>query len=339
MIQTGLAGKTLFITGGSRGIGKAIALKAARDGANVVIAAKTVEPHPKLPGTIHSAVREVEAAGGKGLACVVDVRDEALVSNALDAAAQKFGGIDILVNNASAISLTTAEETPMKRYDLMNNINTRGTFLVSKLCIPFLKKSSHAHILALSPPLNMNPFWFGKNLPYTISKYGMSMCVLGLAEELQPFNIAVNALWPKTVINTAAVEMLLGRESSNNHARIPEIVADAAYHIFTQDPKPTGQFFLDEELLKKAGVTSFDHYASNPKFKDDLYMDGFIDENIFKIKDLVQETSIKKVTLIAPAAGKIASIFKTIESSLSPKLVEKTQAVYQFVVTGEESST
>lgn len=335
----GLAGKTLFITGGSRGIGKAIALKAARDGANVVIAAKTSEPHPTLPGTIHSAVQEVEAAGGKGLACLVDVRDEQLVSTALDSAAQKFGGIDILVNNASAISLTTTENTPMKRYDLMNNINTRGTFLVSKLCIPFLKKSSNAHILVLSPPLNMNPFWFARNLPYTISKYGMSMCVLGLAEELKSFNVAVNALWPKTVINTAAVQMLMGKESSNNHGRIPEIVADAAYNIFTQDPKPTGQFFIDEEVLKKAGITDFDQYASNPEFKNDLYMDGFIDENIDKMEEgFAKHATLKKETA-APTGGKIPEIFKTIESSLSPKLVEKTQAIYQFVVTGEESST
>ncbi|KAK5640975.1 hypothetical protein RI129_009522 [Pyrocoelia pectoralis] len=335
----GLAGKTLFITGGSRGIGKAIALKAARDGANVVIAAKTSEPHPTLPGTIHSAVQEVEAAGGKGLACLVDVRDEQLVSTALDSAAQKFGGIDILINNASAISLTTTEDTPMKRYDLMNNINTRGTFLVSKLCIPFLKKSSNAHILVLSPPLNMNPFWFARNLPYTISKYGMSMCVLGLAEELKSFNVAVNALWPKTVINTAAVQMLMGKESSNNHGRMPEIVADAAYQIFTQDPKPTGQFFIDEDVLKKAGITDFDRYASNPEFKNDLYMDGFIDENIEKMEEgFAKHATLKKETA-APTGGKIPGIFKTIESSLSPKLVEKTQAIYQFVVTGEESST
>ncbi|KAK4874807.1 hypothetical protein RN001_014167 [Aquatica leii] len=342
MINTGkLAGKTIFVTGGTRGIGKEIALKAAKDGANVVIAAKTAEPHPHLPGTIYTAVDEVEKAGGKGLACIVDVRDEAQVSSAVEQAVKKFGGIDILINNASAISLTNTENTPMKRYDLMNNINTRGTFLVSKLCLPHLKNSSHAHILTLSPPLSMKPHWFAPNLAYTISKYGMSMCVLGMQEEFKPFNVAVNALWPKTVIDTAAIQHLLGAENSKNHSRTPQILADAAYWIFTQTPKPTGNFFIDEEVILKAGIKDLDQYAANPEFKDDLWLDGYV-EGAQVLMNPFKESLLKKEETATPSVtgdGKVAGIFKAIETNLSPKLVEKTQAVYQFVVTGDEANT
>ncbi|KAF5293756.1 hypothetical protein FQA39_LY03241 [Lamprigera yunnana] len=344
MINSGkLAGKTLFITGGSRGIGKEIALKAAKDGANVVIAAKTAEPHPKLPGTIYTTVKEVEECGGKGLACVVDVRDEGQVSSAIEETVKKFGGIDILINNASAISLTNTENTPMKRYDLMNSINARGTFLVSKLCFPYLKKSSHAHILTLSPPLSLKPHWFAPNLAYTISKYGMSMCVLGMHEEFKPFNIAVNALWPKTVINTSAAEMLLGEEKCRNHSRKPQILADAAYWVLIQDPKPTGQFFIDDEILLKAGISDLDQYACNPEYKNKLYVDLFVGST--EIQFTAYDVSLPKketppvATAHQASDESIAGIFKKIESSLNPRLVEKTQAVFQFVVTGKEANT
>ncbi|KAB0793963.1 hypothetical protein PPYR_13583 [Photinus pyralis] len=271
MANTGkLNGKTLFITGASRGIGKAIAIKAARDGANVVVAAKTAEPHPKLPGTIYDAIKEIEEVGGKGLACVVDVRNESQVAQAVQRAVEEYGGIDILINNASAIALTNTESTEMKRFDLMHSINVRGTFLVSKLCLPHLKKSSHAHILNISPPLNLVPGWFGPHVAYTMSKYGMSMCVLGMQEEFKPFNIAVNALWPRTTIDTAALQIHPTGEDRRRRGRNATILADAAYWILTQEPKPNGQFFIDEEVLFKAGVTELDQYAVNRSYKDNL---------------------------------------------------------------------
>lgn len=279
-----LKGKTIFITGASRGIGKAIALKVARDGANVVIAAKTADPHPKLPGTIYTAADEIEKAGGKALACIVDVRNEDQVKAAVKAAVDKFGGIDILINNASAISLTATMDTDMKRYDLMHNINTRGTFLVSKECLPYLLKSKHAHILNMSPPLSMKPIWFGSHVSYTMAKYGMSMCVLGMAEEFKDQNISVNALWPQTAIHTAAIEMLSGSESSK-FARKPEIMADAAYAIISQAPPkaPTGQFFVDEELLIKAGIRDLKQYACDPSNADNLQQDFFLDNVVSKL--------------------------------------------------------
>lgn len=258
-----LSGKTLFITGASRGIGRAIALRAARDGANVVIAAKTAEPHPKLPGTIHTTAAEVEAAGGKALPLAVDIRFEDQVERAVAQAVERFGGIDILVNNASAISLTGTLATPMKRFDLMMSINLRGTFLCSQACIPHLRKSANPHILTLSPPLTLEPKWFAPHVAYTISKYGMSMCVLGMAEELRRDGIAVNALWPRTIIATAALGVIPG--VNLDAARHPEIVADAAYHILTRDSRTTtGRFFIDEDVLREAGVTDFDRYAVKP---------------------------------------------------------------------------
>jgi citronellol/citronellal dehydrogenase len=257
-----LRGKTLFITGASRGIGKAIALRAARDGANVVIAAKTVEPHPRLPGTIHTAAQEIEQAGGRALACAVDVRFEDQVQAAVEGAVATFGGIDILVNNASAIQLTGTLATEMKRYDLMQSVNVRGTYLTSKLCLPHLVKAANPHILNLAPPLNLEPRWFAPHLAYTMSKYGMSMCVLGMAEEFREQGVAVNALWPKTVIATAAVQNLLGGEAVVAHSRRPEIVADAAQVILTKPSREwTGNFFIDDEVLAAAGVTNFDQYA------------------------------------------------------------------------------
>lgn len=260
-----LAGKTLFITGASRGIGKAIALRAAKDGANVVIAAKTTEEHPKLPGTIYSAAKEIEEAGGKALACVVDIRDEAQIAAAVARAVETFGGIDILVNNASAISLTGTVATSMKRYDLMHGVNTRGTFACSQACIPYLKKSENPHILNNSPPLNLEARWFAPHVAYTMAKFGMSLCVLGMAEELKSDGIAVNAIWPRTVIATAAVKNLLGGDAVMQGSRTPEIMADAAYAILTRPSREfTGNFCIDDEVLRAEGVTDLSKYQSVP---------------------------------------------------------------------------
>lgn len=272
--MTSLKGKTLFITGGSRGIGLAIALKAAQDGANIAIAAKTDTPHPNLPGTIHDAVDQINAAGGTGLALKVDIRDEEQVKAAVAKTVETFGGIDILINNASAISLTGTLETSMKRYDLMNQVNARGTFLTSQVCLPHLLKAENPHILMLSPPLNMNPKWFKNNCAYTIAKYGMSMCVLGLAAEFEKENVAVNALWPRTAIDTAALAMLGGVVKPEN-CRSTDIVADAAHHILTQPAKGyTGQFLIDDEVLSAAGVTDLTPYKVDPN--GTLYPDFFL---------------------------------------------------------------
>ena len=258
--------KTVFITGASRGIGKAIGLRLARAGANIVIAAKTAEPHPKLAGTIYTAAEEMEAAGGKALPVVVDIRSEEMVKDAVQLAVETFGGIDILVNNASAISLTPIEATTMKRYDLMHEINVRGTFMVGKHCIPHLRKGNNPHILTLSPPLNLKPEWFGAHLAYTMSKYGMSMTVLGQANQLKTDGIAANALWPQTTIATAAVKNLLGGEAMMQASRTPSIMGDAAFAILSRDSRTcTGNFFIDEEVLKEEGITNFDGYAVNPE--------------------------------------------------------------------------
>ncbi len=260
-----LRGKTLFITGASRGIGKAIGLRAARDGANVAIAAKTTEPNPKLPGTIYTAAEEIEAAGGKALPLAVDIRYEDQIRAAVEKTIAAFGGIDILVNNASAIFLAGTVGTPMKRFDLMHQINTRGTYACSQACIPYLKDAENPHILNLSPPLNMEARWFAPNVAYTMAKFGMSMCVLGMSEELRNDGIAVNALWPRTPIATAAVKNLLGGEAAMRGCRKPEIVADAAHVILTKDSRVcTGNFFIDDEVLAEAGVTDLERYAVVP---------------------------------------------------------------------------
>lgn len=269
-----LKGKTLFITGASRGIGKAIALRAARDGANVAVAAKTKEPHPKLPGTVYSAAEEIEAAGGKALPCIVDIRFEDQVRAAVDETVKKFGGIDILVNNASAIMLTGTLETPMKRYDLMHQVNIRGTFLCGQVCIPHLARSDNAHILNIAPPLNMEARWFGPHVAYTMAKFGMSMCTLGWGQELAPKGIAANSLWPRTAIDTSAVRNLLGGEEAASRCRKPEIMADAAYAIFTKDAKSaTGNFYIDDEVLTEAGV-DLEQYTITPGA--DLLPDFFV---------------------------------------------------------------
>ena len=275
-----LKGKTLFFSGGSRGIGLAIALRAAQDGANVTIAAKTAEPHPKLPGTIHTAAAEIEAAGGKALAVLCDIRDEAQVESAVAQTVEKFGGIDICVNNASAISLTGTLETEMKRYDLMHQINARGTFLVSRTCIPHLKKAANPHILNLSPPLDMAAKWFKNHVAYTMAKFGMSMCTLGMSAEFAKAGIAVNSLWPLTTIDTAAVRNLLGGEAVASMSRSAAIMADAAHAILTSPSRETtGNFYIDEEVLRAAGVSDFSAYS--PGATGPLAADFFVPDAVF----------------------------------------------------------
>ena len=276
-----LKGKTIFITGASRGIGKAIALRAARDGANVIIAAKTDVPHPKLPGTIHSAADDIEAAGGKALALVCDVRDEAQVLAAIAAGVARFGGIDICINNASAIALTGTLETEMKRYDLMASVNARGTFVCSKATLPHLLASANPHILNLAPPLDFCARWFARHSAYTMAKFGMSMCTLGMAEEFRTRGVAVNSLWPLTTIDTAAVRFALGGEAMANMSRTPEIVADAAHAILVRPAREcTGNFFIDEEVLREAGITDFSGYAA---YAGDgpFAADFFVPESVF----------------------------------------------------------
>jgi len=269
-----LRNKTIFITGASRGIGKAIALRAAREGANVVVAAKTAEPHPKLTGTIHETASAVKALGGRAMACQMDIRDQLQVAQAVDNAAEYFGGIDALINNASAINLTGTLETPMKRFDLMFSVNVRGTFATSQAAIPHLLKAENPHILNISPPLNMNPHWFKKHAAYTMSKYGMSMCVLGMSAEFADQGLAVNALWPKTAIATAALNML-GGAINPEQCRTPEIMADAACVILSSDARAfTGRFLIDEDVLRQAGVEDFSRYAVKPGMPlvPDLYL-------------------------------------------------------------------
>lgn len=359
-----LKGVTIFITGASRGIGKAIALKAARDGANIVIAAKTTTPHPKLPGTIFSAAEEIVAAGGQALPCAVDIRDEEQLQGAVRQAVDRFGGIDILVNNASAISLTGTLETPMKKFDLMNGVNARGTYATSQACLPFLKKSKNPHILNISPPLNMSSKWFKNHVAYTMAKYGMSMCVLGMAEEFRDDGISVNALWPQTAISTAAMDMLAGDEAAKV-CRKPEIMSDAAYVLLSKNSRETsGNFYIDEAVLQRAGVKDFEQYACFPGNK--LLPDFFLDEldsaaaheslnQITNRNDKVERNaqavltaqkaasaSASASTAAAPSAsasasasssgGKIGSIFANLGKIITPELVAKTKSSYQFHV-------
>jgi len=270
-----LAGRTVFITGASRGIGKAIALRAAADGANVVITGKTVEPHDRLPGTIHSAAEEVEAAGGRALAVAMDVRSEEQVDAAVAAAVERFGGIDVLVNNASAISLTDTLATPVRRFDLMVSVNVRATFVVSRACAPHLIESENAHVLTLSPPLDLQSRWFAPHVAYTLSKYGMSLCVLGMAEEFRDRAVAFNALWPRTLIYTAAMALIPGQVKPE-HCRRPEIVADAAHAIVTRDARAcTGRFFIDDEVLREEGVSDLSPYrlGAASALRADLFVD------------------------------------------------------------------
>ncbi|XP_044308393.1 hydroxysteroid dehydrogenase-like protein 2 [Varanus komodoensis] len=361
-----LAGCTLFITGASRGIGKAIALKAAKDGANIVIAAKTGVPHRTLPGTIYTAAEEIEAAGGKALPCIVNVREEDQITEAVDQAVQKFGGIDILVNNASAISLTGTLETPTKKVDLMMSANTRGTYLTSKICLPHLKKSKIGHILNISPPINLNPVWFKNHCAYTISKYGMSMCVLGMAEEFRG-EVAVNALWPQTAIYTSAMDML-GGAGVEKQCRKTDILADAAYCILTKPKSFTGNFVIDEILLREEGIKNFDPYAvapghpllpdffldvdpdtlamkmeaqgASPTFKEGKMQDVPKRDGPDKTKpDGPERTGLHVHFASENATGPVANTFKIIKGAINEDVVKSTQGVYRFELSGEEGGT
>ena len=274
--MSGLAGKSIIISGASRGIGLEMATRFARDGARIAILAKTVEPHPKLPGTIHTAAEAIREAGGEALPLVCDIRDEGAVAEAVARTVEAFGGLDACINNASAIMLTGTESTPMKRYDLMHQVNARGTFCLSQACIPHLRKADNPHILMNSPPLNMDPKWFAQHVAYTMAKYGMSMCVLGMAEELRDDGIAVNALWPRTAIATAAVKNLLGGDMMMRRSRKPAIMADAAHAVLCRPARTTtGNFFVDDEVLRDEGVTDFDAYAVDPT--QELVPDFFLD--------------------------------------------------------------
>lgn len=307
-----LAGKTLFITGASRGIGKAIALKAARDGANIVIAAKTAKPHPKLPGTIYTAAKEVEDAGGKCLPCAVDIQDEEAVYNAVGEAVKKFGGIDILVNNASVINLTGTLETTMKKYDLMSRVNVRGTYLCSKACLPYLKDATNPHILNITVPLNMRHEWFKDNIAYSISKFGMTLCVLGMSQEFKNDGIAVNALWPKKAIATVAVEVLYDKDTLK-YCRKDSIIADAAYVMLTRDSKTrTGEYLYDEEVLMEEGITDFNQYLVSPE-------------------DMMMGTETSE----SPVEG-VAEVFEALKSCCNKEVVQMVNAVFEFQLTGKE---
>jgi len=354
MLNTGkLAGKTLYISGASRGIGLEMAKKAARDGANVVVAAKTAEPHPKLPGTIFTASKEIEALGGAALPLVVDVRSEDAIQNSVEQAVKQFGGIDIVINNASAISLTGTQETPMKTYDLMHSINTRGTYLVSKCCLPYLKESAskgrNPHILNNSPPLSMKPIWFKNHVAYTMAKYGMSMCVLGMAEEFRETGIAVNAIWPKTAIMTAAMEMLGGGGGISSQCRTPQIMADAAYVILTKDSRSfSGNFCVDEAVLRDVGVKDFSQYLAPGAKEDSLMPDFFLDEFLEAqggaetaesiVAQAEKPAAVKSAAKVAAAPGDpIAVVFTQIEALLSEDLVKKTNAVFAFNVSDQKT--
>uniref|UniRef100_A0A915I8V9 Hydroxysteroid dehydrogenase-like protein 2 n=1 Tax=Romanomermis culicivorax TaxID=13658 RepID=A0A915I8V9_ROMCU len=351
-----LAGKTIFITGASRGIGKAIALKAAKDGANIAIAAKTAEQHSKLPGTIYSAAEEIEKAGGKCLPCKVDIRNENEVEKAVEECVRKFGGIDILINNASAISLTGTLDTSMKKYDLMHQVNSRGTFLVSQKCIPYLKSSKNPHILNLSPPLNMKPVWFAGHV--------------GMSAELKPYNIAVNALWPRTAIWTAAMNVIAD-ETARKSCRKSDILADAAYVVLTRDSKShTGQFYVDEQVLKAEGVTNFDQYSEVPGSgiftyqeqlspeifaalrtvkRDNLLLDLFLPEAEAQYETFIDRKDADKTRLWAEGSqlsstgsggssdsGHVSALFKKLQPAITPNMVQSVKAVYKFQLTGSE---
>jgi len=347
MLNTGkLAGKTLYISGASRGIGLEMAKKAARDGANIVVAAKTSEPHPKLPGTIFTAAKEIEDLGGKALPVVVDVRSEAAIQESVEQTVKHFGGIDILINNASAISLTGTQETPMKTYDLMHSINTRGTYLVSKCCLPYLKDSAskgrNPHILNNSPPLSLKPIWFKNHVAYTMAKYGMSMCVLGMAEEFKEAGIAVNAIWPKTAIMTAAMDML-GGDGIGAQCRTPQIMADAAYVILTKDSKNyTGNFCIDEAVLREVGVKDFSQYlgpgATDKSLMPDFFLDEFLEvQGGAERSETIVGMANKPAAAPKPSGDPIQAVFAQIGGLLNEDLVKKTNAVFTFTLSDKNT--
>ncbi|XP_050323978.1 hydroxysteroid dehydrogenase-like protein 2 [Bactrocera neohumeralis] len=346
MINTGkLAGRTIFITGASRGIGKAIAIKAARDGANIVIAARTTEENPKLPGTIYTAAHEVEKAGGRALPCAVDIRDEEQVRAAVHDAVSRFGGIDIVVNNASAISFSSTAATKINHFDIMHQTNTRGAFIVSQECMPYLIRSEYSHILNIAPPLNLDPKWLSAHLGYTIAKYGMSMCVLGMSYELNAMSVAVNALWPRTSICTERIKALMGPEFLKRTRKV-DIMADAAYAVLIREPKEfTGRFLVDDEVLTEAGVKDLDQYANDPTVADELMYESFVDIPKEKIvpfinrdipvwKSILKERKPKVNT--QKEERKISGLFEKIGPLLSNELVQKTLAIYQFHIVGNE---
>merc|ERR1711936_466772 len=354
MLNTGkLAGKTVYITGASRGIGEKIGLKCAQDGANVVIAAKTAEPHPKLPGTIFTAAKQIEDLGGKALPMGFNVRSETAIQDSVEQSVKHFGGIDIVINNASAISLTGTQETPMKTYDLMHQINSRGTYLVSKCCLPYLKESAlkgrNPHILNNSPPLSMRPIWFKNHVAYTMAKYGMSMCVLGMAEELREAGIAVNAIWPKTAIMTAAMEMLGGGGGISSQCRTPEIMADAAYVILTKDSRSfSGNFCVDEAVLKEVGVKDFSSYlapgATESSLMPDFFLDEFLDHSgagAAEAESIVaraeKPAAVKPASASAGSADPIEAVFGKISAELNEDLVKQTRAVFSFTLSDQKT--
>jgi len=347
MLNTGkLAGKTLYISGASRGIGLEMAKKAARDGANIVVAAKTSEPHPKLPGTIFTAAKEIEDLGGKALPVVVDVRSESAIQESVEKTVKHFGGIDILINNASAISLTGTQETPMKTYDLMHSINTRGTYLVSKCCLPYLKDSAskgrNPHILNNSPPLSLKPIWFKNHVAYTMAKYGMSMCVLGMAEEFKEAGIAVNAIWPKTAIMTAAMDML-GGDGIGAQCRTPQIMADAAYVILTKDSKNyTGNFCIDEAVLREVGVKDFSQYlgpgATDKSLMPDFFLDEFLEvQGGAERSETIVGMANKPAAAPKPSGDPIQAVFAQIGGLLNEDLIKKTNAVFTFTLSDKNT--
>ncbi|CAL8089078.1 unnamed protein product [Orchesella dallaii] len=350
-----LAGRTAYISGASRGIGREIALKLAKDKANIIVAAKTAQPHPKLQGTIYTVAEEIEALGGKAFPCIVDIRDENQVRESVEKGVAKFGGIDIVVNNASAISLTKTPDTDMKRYDLMHTINARGTFLVTKTCLPYLLKGKNSQILNLSPPLSLKPHWFQNHVAYSIAKYNMSLFALGWAEEFKSYGIGVNCLWPATAIYTAAMEMLGGGSSIKDQCRMPEIMSDAAYAILCQDSMTaTGNFYIDENVLRDQGITDLTPYAYS---KDVQLMPDFFLESTDSVhssqyaivgKDGAPQKaapapSVSPANAAAPkadsgagGAGAVSGVLKQIEGFLTPELVKSINAVFQFDVKGSE---
>eukprot|EP01097_Dermamoeba_algensis_P008644 TRINITY_DN5841_c0_g1_i1.p1 TRINITY_DN5841_c0_g1~~TRINITY_DN5841_c0_g1_i1.p1 ORF type:complete len:451 (+),score=131.62 TRINITY_DN5841_c0_g1_i1:36-1355(+) len=345
-----LKGRTLFISGASRGIGKAIALRAAKDGANIIIAAKTATQHSKLAGTIYTAAHEIEKAGGKCLPCIVDVREEEQVRKAVEDGVKAFGGIDICVNNASAISLTGTLETDMKKFDLMMNINTRGTFVTSKACLPYLVKSSNPHILNLSPPLNLNPRWFKDHTAYSIAKYGMSLCVLGMAAEFKDKGVAVNALWPKTAIYTAAMDMLAGAEVKKS-CRTEDIVSDAAHVILSQPSRSfTGRFTVDEDVLRSVGVKDFDVYSCVPG--SELMPDFFLDDHTESSSSVTETTSSAPASPTSTASSssaaasseaplteldkKVEQVIKQAQKAITPTMLSEVRGYFQVELKGDD---
>ena len=321
--------KTVFITGGTRGVGKEIALRLAKEGANIVIAGKNDKPTPSRASTIYSVAEEAEVAGGRGLAVYMDIRDESQIKGAVDTAVKKFGGIDILINNASVISLTDTEDTDMKDYDLMGSVNARGTFLLTKTCLTHLKKSNLSHVLCITPPINLSTTWIAGRVPYAIAKYGMSMCVIGMAQEFRGYGISVNALWPRIIIESDDVAASVAKEG----CRKPQIMGDAAYAIFTMTPKPIGEFFLDDQALMHIGRTNIDEYCVNPAYNNQLVLNAFIDHSGRESVKKSVESTVLDISK-SETATQMQKIIEKFESLFDEELVNSVQKVFQIIVTG-----